>query len=269
MRAVAQGFSGSGIAHSSESNLCATSWNVLDNSTGLAVLADSVSVYAGAAMASKLAVDAIVEVVQEKYAQRLGAANFQYHHRFQFQILAPILRSAVREANLVIQRAKTDYPDHREMATAMSAVLISNGFAIVVHVGDSRCYRFSRYTRPQLMRLTRDDTLQQEMRDAGSEEGQDTRILQSVRSNLTPKIRVLTKALGVHRSVAVSTQVFPVVQNDFLMLLSAGYYKTVEQKLIRTCLNNDLGLHKKTGLLMECFLRKKATDRCGLVLMQV
>jgi serine/threonine protein phosphatase PrpC len=75
------------------------------------------------------------------------------------------LRDAVEHANDCIARAAGDDPSRAGMATTLAALRLDGAALMVVHVGDSRAYRLR---NGELTRLTRDDSLVQELVDAGA-----------------------------------------------------------------------------------------------------
>jgi serine/threonine protein phosphatase PrpC len=75
------------------------------------------------------------------------------------------LRRAVTEAHLEILADGSNHREREGMGTTLTAALIHGSFMTVVHVGDSRCYRFRQGV---LTPLTLDHTLERVMRETGA-----------------------------------------------------------------------------------------------------
>ncbi len=76
------------------------------------------------------------------------------------------LADAVADANDLISFATLHEPAHAGMATTLTAVAIANdGRYLIANVGDSRTYLFR---DRELIQLTRDDSLVQELIDQGT-----------------------------------------------------------------------------------------------------
>lgn len=122
------------------------------------------------------------------------------------------LRSALADANAAIALAASHDSGHADMATTLTAVVLSNdGRYLFANVGDSRAYLLR---ARRLRRLTRDDSLVQELIDGGT--------LSEDQARLHPQRSIVLKVLdGVERSLpqvrAVRAQV-----DDRLLLCSDG-----------------------------------------------
>jgi len=79
--------------------------------------------------------------------------------------LAGALAGAVATANLRIQELTISDPATRGMGTTLTALLWSQGYAALCHIGDSRAYLLR---DGRLVRITRDHTLVQALVDEGT-----------------------------------------------------------------------------------------------------
>jgi protein phosphatase len=96
-----------------------------DAATTLVVVADGVSGYLAADVASQMAVDVTLEAFGSQDASMRLEAR---------------LARAAQEANIAIYDRGMVVPELRGMATTLTAVAISNGQLAAAHVGDSRLY---------------------------------------------------------------------------------------------------------------------------------
>lgn len=131
------------------------------------------------------------------------------------RILNPLeqeLNETVADANAVIAFAVFYDPRHAGMGTTLTSVALSNdGAYLVANVGDSRTYLLR---HGQLRRLTRDDSLVQELIDRG--------VLSEHDARRHPQRSVVLKALdGLERPLPEMRTV-PARAGDRLLLCSDG-----------------------------------------------
>jgi protein phosphatase len=117
------------------------------------------------------------------------------------------LMAAVRDANDVIAFVVACDARHLGMGTTLTTVALDNdGSYVVANVGDSRCYLFR---DGQLRRLTRDDSLVQELIDRGALSEHDARrhprrsvVLKALDGEEQPAPRVQTRLSPSRRSAS-------------------------------------------------------------------
>ena len=116
------------------------------------------------------------------------------------------------------------------MGTTLVALAVLNGHAHIIHAGDSRCYRLALHG-DQLEQLTRDDTVAQQMLDAGAmteSEAQDS-----------PLQHILSKALGPEPELEFSMTSAAIDTGDALLLCTDGLYNCVsETDMINTMIQS-------------------------------
>jgi PPM family protein phosphatase len=122
------------------------------------------------------------------------------------------LGDAIADANGVIAFAAWCEPRHVGMATTLTAVALSNdGAYLVANVGDSRTYLLR---DEHLQRLTRDDSLVQQLIDQGA--------LSEADASRHPHRSVVVEVLdGVERALP-SVRSVPAREGDRLLLCSDG-----------------------------------------------
>ncbi len=128
-----------------------------------------------------------------------------------------LMRSVVRRASTEIFEAAWVRPELRGMGTTLTAVLVHQGRAHVVHAGDSRCYMFR---DGQLRQLTEDHSwIAEQLRQGAISEAE-------ARSS---KFRhVITKSIGFEREIDADTKSVPVSAGDCFVLCSDGMSNYVE-----------------------------------------
>ena len=120
---------------------------------GLFVVADGMGGHNAGEVASHLAVQAIKEFVAESAAA--GDLTWPFPFQTQYSVDANRLLTAVRLANRRVYDKGCSDMALDGMGTTVVAVLIKDGLAVLVGVGDSRIYRFR---DGELEQLTNDDT---------------------------------------------------------------------------------------------------------------
>jgi PPM family protein phosphatase len=138
------------------------------------------------------------------------------------------LNDAVIDANDAIAFATLCEPRHAGMGTTLTAVALSNdGEYLIANVGDSRTYLLR---DGQLQRLTRDDSLVQELIDRG--------VLGEHEARQHPQRSVVLEALdGVERPLA-PVQTVHARTHDRLLLCSDGVSDYVSDSEIAEVLRN-------------------------------
>lgn len=151
-------------------------------------VADGMGGHIGGEVASKVALEAAV-----------GAAGAPAEERAQI-------------ANLAIIDEVLERPRLAGMGTTLTlAVLDEDGSVDCAHIGDSRAYLLHRGTLEQ---LTRDHSLVAEMIESGE--------LHPDQAAAHPFRSVITRALGLERSVAVDSIAFALEPGDRLLLCTDG-----------------------------------------------
>jgi protein phosphatase len=162
---------------------------------GLAVVADGMGGHAGGDVASRIAVD-----VLDDHTREIGTDR------------ADTLADAVRAAHEAILKAARADPELEGMGTTVTALWVSDGRAVIAHVGDSRAYRWRGGTLEQ---LTTDQTWVQEQVDAGT--------ISPERAREHPFSSVLTGALGVEsRELDVQLHRLEIAPGGTFLLCSDG-----------------------------------------------
>jgi len=186
---------------------------------GLYVVADGMGGHAAGEVASRLAVDTILEWMQ-KY---LGGADLA----IQGQPIATCSReatfllSSIQVANRMIFDAAQGRREYRGMGTTLVSVLAVNNNVALAHVGDSRIYRIR---DDRIVQLSRDHSVVQQQVDRG--------ILSPEEAHESQYRHLITRALGLKESVEVDLTEEPVLPGDILLLCSDGLSDLLEDEEI-------------------------------------
>ena len=160
----------------------------------LAIVADGMGGHKDGEVASKIAIEAILETFkhnQERPPLTMG--------------------QAIQVANLEIYDYSSEVAGHQGMGTTLTALFLDDQIAIIGHIGDSRAY------------LIRDGQIEQLTRDHS---WVADRVRQGILTEFEAKKHhwrnVITNALGATQEVSLDLFHFVVEENDKLLLCSDG-----------------------------------------------
>lgn len=183
---------------------------------GVWAVADGMGGHAGGEIAAQTA---IATVQAEAAASRHLLGNGQVSPT---DVLTDLI-SRAHDAILNRARSKSKL---KGMGTTIVLLTIVSGpvpVAYIVHLGDSRAYRFRSGT---LTLLTKDHTLIEKYLERG--------ILTAESAKTHPERHVLTRALGVGSTVNPTIAAVPIRPEDLILLCSDGLTKMLEDEDIRT-----------------------------------
>ncbi len=202
-----------------------------DENIGLAVLADGMGGHRGGEMASAITVSTILENVTEKI-KKLKPGETDEATGYSMESLT--VHEAITLANKNVHDSSEANAQYRGMGTTVVVTLFYDNRFTVAHVGDSRLYRLR---DNELEQITRDHSLMQELIDRGFYTPEQAR--NSLNKNL------VTRAIGVDKSVQVDIQEDIAMVNDIYLLCSDGVTDMIEDELIKkTMLDNENDLEK-------------------------
>jgi protein phosphatase len=232
--------------------------NVLISSDiGLGVVADGMGGHSAGEIASNIAVSVLAETVR-KINQHKMQIPPTFLPRLNFTERKLLL--AANLANAAIYSTAQTSKLYRMMGTTMTGVLFENNFATAVHVGDSRLYLLR---NEKITQITTDHSLVNEHIRRGLLTKEE-----AAHSNLQ---NVLTRAMGVKKSVDFDLLKFPVKVGDMMLLCSDGLYKGLDDKEIQQLLNKnkDLPLVKLCKLLVQMSNKNDGQDNITILLVKI
>jgi PPM family protein phosphatase len=178
---------------------------------GIFVVCDGMGGAAGGEIASRLAVDAVIEYLLQ-HSAGLSARE--------------ALHQAIATANrTVLDRAESD-PGLNGMGTTLVALLLDHGTALIAHAGDSRCYLFR---GGRLLRQTRDHSLVDEQMRLGT--------ITAEEAERSPFRSVITRAVGTQSSVSEDILELPIEPGDLFLLCTDGLTREVDEDEIARILS--------------------------------
>jgi serine/threonine protein phosphatase PrpC len=175
----------------------------LDETCGVAVLADGMGGYAAGEVASGMACDFIrAELSRWLHEAAVNASDGDVKRAMDI---------CVDNANRAIFSAANSNPTYAGMGTTLVLGVFRSGRLLMGHIGDSRAYRLR---DGALQQITKDHSLLQEQIDAG--------ILTPEQALYAANKNLVTRALGVEDLVLMETHLHDVQSGDIYLMCSDG-----------------------------------------------
>ncbi|MBF6621803.1 MAG: Stp1/IreP family PP2C-type Ser/Thr phosphatase [Patulibacter sp.] len=199
----------------------------------------------GGAQAGEVASRMAVDVLQEG----LGAGNGTVAERLTDQVATANSR--------IFERSRTDQ-GNAGMGTTLTAAYVDTEELVVVHVGDSRLYRYRAAT---LERLTDDHSLVEELVRQGR--------LTPEEAAEHPQRSIITRALGPESEVAIDSAVMAVEDDDLFLLCSDGLTTMVHDDQIADLLGAGETLAERADALVDAANAAGGRDNITVLLFRV
>jgi len=192
---------------------------------GLIIVCDGMGGHSAGEIASQMAVETIIHAFKKLRKGEIDKICEDIKQRLPGP--ARRLVAAVRLANFNVIHHASQNVEHRGMGTTVVAFLIKNKYFIAAHVGDSRLYRFS---DNELKQVTQDHSWVNELVEDGELDVKDI-------ENFGRK-NVITRALGIDRSVKIDLIIDSLVPSDRFLLCSDGLSGPASDIMIKTILSD-------------------------------
>jgi serine/threonine protein phosphatase PrpC/CRP-like cAMP-binding protein len=226
---------------------------LVDHQLGLYVVCDGMGGHAAGEVASATAVAAI---------QRHVAANASLLHQFDgsqaaAEAIEALLRTAIQTASAAVYDLGRSGHGRHGMGTTCIALLAIHGKGFMGHVGDSRMYLVR---DRRLWQLSEDHTFANEAIRNG--------MMSMADAKASPMASLVTRGVGIQRSVAVDTLVFDIVENDTVLLCSDGLSTYVEDAQELAALLGDPELGKLPSKLIHVANERGGGDNISAVVVR-
>ena len=176
--------------------------------TGLYIVADGMGGYNGGDIASRLAVTAAKDYIEENFIK-------VEHSKEELQKL---IKNAIEYANMLVYEKSKENKELEGMGTTIEIVLAYNNRVYIGHIGDSRVYRIR---KSFIRKLTVDDSYVQKLIKDGT-------ITKEEAIN-HPKKNMLTKAIGCTSYVEPVVSVKGFLKDDMIVITSDGLTNMVSE----------------------------------------
>lgn len=191
----------------------------IDPANGLLLVADGMGGYRAGEVASAIAVTATVRSTRSGLAANNYYDPSEYSPKLTEQ--SHVFSEALQTANKLIVKTAAEEPVYDGMGTTIVGLLFHNNKVSVGNVGDSRAYRFR---GENLLQLTRDHTVHEEMISQG--------IYTEDEANRSINRNLVTRALGIESVVRVDVTEFETMPGDLYLLCSDGLNDMVDDSIL-------------------------------------
>jgi PPM family protein phosphatase len=222
----------------------------------LVALADGMGGYQAGEVASKIAIDVVINEITESKLTEKDIARIDPDTGT--SIAMRRLRSAIEKANNRICSVSRERAELDGMGTTIVAACFYDGRVGIAHVGDSRCYR---WRDNQLVQLTRDHSLVQEQIEKG--------ILTEDQANASPQKNLITRALGIDALAQADTQEFRTRTHDVYLLCSDGLSDMVDHATMQGELERADTLENTVKRLVDAANAAGGRDNISVILARV
>lgn len=211
----------------------------------LYVLADGMGGHRGGEVASKFAVDTVIQSVQKAKSK-----------------MEPIeiLESAIVNANKRIFKEAIEDATLYNMGTTIIASCIVDRHIYIAHVGDSRFYVFTDH----LEQVTKDHSYVQELVDVGA-------ITQEEARN-HPKKNQITRAVGIDPMIQVDTYTIDLDtihrEIQYILICTDGLTNMVSEFEITELINREKEIQRICEELIDKALRAGGTDNITCIVIE-
>ncbi|HEV2083763.1 MAG TPA: protein phosphatase 2C domain-containing protein, partial [Gemmatimonadales bacterium] len=213
----------------------------------LAMVADGVGGGAKGADASRIALEAVAKYVSSSmrcyYAQ--GSADDRE--------LSRTLQEGASQCHMELLRRGEETPECRGMATTLTLYLGVWPRAYLLQVGDSRAYLLR---RGELIQITRDQTMAQELVDLG--------VLSRADASDSPLAHRLSSSIGGSQTAPVVTR-FEMTWGNVLLLCSDGVTKHVSDEGLRERLRTMTSAKQVCEDLLQDALEGGGSDNITVI----
>jgi serine/threonine protein phosphatase PrpC len=214
--------------------------------SSLLAVADGMGGHAGGEVASRIAITTLAGMVPVLTAPEIDTDSIE-----------DLLLNSLHTIDGEIAHVASDEIELRGMGTTLTALLIRDGRAALLHVGDSRCYRLRGNTFEQ---LTHDHTVLQELLDSGT--------ISMSEAHDHPQRSMLTQVLMGEGSVAPVLMVYEVNSKDRFLLCSDGLSSVLTEKEIKSLLKKS-NRDEAVEALVEATYVNGAPDNVTVVVADV
>jgi serine/threonine protein phosphatase PrpC len=196
----------------------------VDLDLGLFIVADGMGGHNAGEVASRLAVQAVVDFITATHQGRDHTWPFPFDPSR--SVAANRVSVALRIANRRVHDQGVKVPEHAGMGTTIVTILVEGDRIIVGHVGDSRAYCLH---AGQLRQMTEDDTWLNVMLGAGA----------AANATDHPMRHVLTSGIGMRVDVEPSMYEADLHSGEQWLICTDGVHGTLDERAIKRALSTS------------------------------
>ena len=206
----------------------------------LYVIADGMGGHNAGEIASKMAVDSIIDYIKN---------NIQICEN------GEILISAVKEANEKIYNASLNSLGYNGMGTTVTACIIIDDKTYIANVGDSCCYIVE---EDKISKITRDHSLVQELLDEGS--------ITEEEAFHHPNKNIITRAVGTGSNIDVDLFDISHINFNYIIMCTDGLSDELEKEDILRIVHTSTDINEVCRLLINTAKERGGKDNISVLI---
>ena len=220
---------------------------------GLCVLADGMGGHNAGEVASRLAVDVVVDTcstVQD---------TWPFGYEESLSVDGNVLRTAIHRANMSILETAITSERYTGMGTTVVAARVANGRLVVAHAGDSRLYLLA---DGHLRQITHDDSWVATI--LATDPGVDPNLLLN-----HPMRNALTNVVGAGSRTDVHIVEEPVASGALLLLTTDGVHGVMDDGQLERLIADADDLDATAANVIAAALARGSRDNCTAIVARV
>jgi len=211
----------------------------------LAIVADGM----GGHLAGEVASGMTISLLKDLWEQTDGFKTAEQAENW--------LKSSIVQVNKSLFEHSLTNKECEGMGTTIEAVIATDNFTSIAHVGDSRCYILNESGFKQ---LTDDHTLVNELVRTGT--------ITKEAAEHHPRKNVILRALGTEQDVKIDTKTIIFEEGDYLLLCSDGLSNKVSEEEMVDTLQSEISLEEKASRLIELANEYGGEDNITLIILE-
>ena len=220
-----------------------------DNCIGIFALADGMGGHNKGEVASKIAVESIINFLKENISQS-GGIKMDY--------LDDIIKQGYNYANKKIYAKALEDNSCEGMGTTLVVAVIYKDDLIIANVGDSRGYLLQNNNS---RKITKDHSVVEEMVNAN--------LITEEEARVHPRRNQITRAMGAEEIIIVDIFREKVEKDDILLLATDGLTGCVEDESIKNIIEQDKDIKEICQDLINEANNNSGKDNISVILSKI
>ena len=220
-----------------------------DDCIGIFALADGMGGHQKGEVASKIAVESIIDFLKENISQS-GCIKMDY--------LDDIIKQGYNYANKKIYAKALEDNSGEGMGTTLVVAVIYKNDVIIANVGDSRGYLLHNH---DFRKITKDHSVVEELVNAN--------LITEEEARCHPRRNQITRAMGAEEIIIVDIFREKLEKDDILLLATDGLTGCVEDESIKNIIEQDKGIKEICQDLINEANNNSGKDNISVILSKI